>query len=162
MRWRPRPTSAPLGQSDRGAPPLAGPLLSRPISRILSRAVIHLSGLPEPWRATCKRFCSALHQVGFTWPPRHRDAGALLPHHFTLTGLGRCSGPRLRRCHFCGTFPRVSPGRRYRPPCPVMSGLSSKALTSATAQPAPTSIAAARAVSELTYCASDRPPAPGH
>ncbi len=33
----------------------------------------------------------------------------------------------LRRCLFCGTFPRVSPGRRYRPPRPVMSGLSSKA-----------------------------------
>ena len=31
------------------------------------------------------------------------------------------------RCVFCGTVPRVSPGRRYRPPCPVMSGLSSKA-----------------------------------
>src|ERR1700754_4977335 len=30
------------------------------------------------------------------------------------------------RCVFCGTVPRVSPGRRYRPPCPVMSGLSSK------------------------------------
>src|SRR5215207_6015999 len=30
------------------------------------------------------------------------------------------------RCVFCGTFPRVSPGRRYRPPCPAMSGLSSK------------------------------------
>jgi hypothetical protein len=40
------------------------------------------------------------------------------------------------RCDFCGTFPRVSPGRRYRPPCPVMSGLSSKASTSATAWPA--------------------------
>jgi hypothetical protein len=64
--------------------------------------------------------------VGFAWPPRHRDAGALLPHHFTLTGLELCSGSRLRRCHFCGTFPRVSPGRRYQPPCPVMSGLSSK------------------------------------
>jgi len=33
------------------------------------------------------------------------------------------------RCVFCGTFPRVSPGRRYRPPCPVVSGLSSKAMT---------------------------------
>ena len=32
-----------------------------------------------------------------------------------------------RRCVFCGTFPRVSPGRRYRPPCPSMSGLSSRA-----------------------------------
>jgi hypothetical protein len=25
-----------------------------------------------------------LHRVGFAWPPRHRDAGALLPHHFNL------------------------------------------------------------------------------
>jgi hypothetical protein len=28
----------------------------------------------------------ALHLVGFAWPPRHRDAGALLPHHFNLAG----------------------------------------------------------------------------
>ena len=69
----------------------------------------------------------ALYRVGFAQPPRHRDAGALLPHHFTLAGLKLCSGSRLRRCSFCGTFPRVSPGRSYRPPCPVMSGLSSKA-----------------------------------
>jgi len=27
---------------------------------------------------------------------------------------------------FCGTFPRVSPGGRYPPPCPVVSGLSSR------------------------------------
>jgi hypothetical protein len=27
-----------------------------------------------------------LHRVGFAQPPRHRDAGALLPHHFTLAG----------------------------------------------------------------------------
>jgi len=27
----------------------------------------------------------ALHQVGFTQPARHRTAGALLPHLFTLT-----------------------------------------------------------------------------
>jgi len=39
-----------------------------------------------------------------------------------------CDGG-LGRCVFCGTFPRVSPGRRYRPPCPVVSGLSSKAMT---------------------------------
>jgi hypothetical protein len=27
-----------------------------------------------------------LHPVGFAWPPRHRGAGALLPHHFNLAG----------------------------------------------------------------------------
>ena len=31
-----------------------------------------------------------------------------------------------RRCGFCGAFPRVTPGRRYRPPCPVEPGLSSR------------------------------------
>ena len=45
---------------------------------------IHLSGLPGPRRAACMRSCLALHRVGFTQPPRRRDAGALLPHHFTL------------------------------------------------------------------------------
>jgi hypothetical protein len=33
--------------------------------------------------------------------------------------------PRSRRSAFCGTFPRVTPGRCYRPPCPVEPGLSS-------------------------------------
>ena len=34
--------------------------------------------------------------------------------------------PGHRRCGFCGAFPRVTPGRRYRPPCPVEPGLSSR------------------------------------
>ena len=36
--------------------------------------------LAEPGR----RSCLALHRAGFAWPPRRRDAGALLPHHFTF------------------------------------------------------------------------------
>jgi len=35
-------------------------------------------------------------------------------------------GARHRRCHFCCAFPRVTPGRRYRPPCPAEPGLSSR------------------------------------
>jgi NAD(P)-dependent dehydrogenase (short-subunit alcohol dehydrogenase family) len=31
-----------------------------------------------------RRSCLALHRAGFAWPPRHRGAGALLPHHFTF------------------------------------------------------------------------------
>jgi hypothetical protein len=31
---------------------------------------------------------------------------------------------------FCGTFPRVSPGGRYPPPCPSVSGLSSRGFLS--------------------------------
>jgi hypothetical protein len=49
-------------------------------------------------------------------------AGALLPHPFTLT---RHTSPRTGRSAFCGTFPRVAPGGRYPPPCPVEPGLSS-------------------------------------
>ena len=31
-----------------------------------------------------------------------------------------------RRCVFCGTFPSLAAGRRYRPPCPAEPGLSSR------------------------------------
>jgi len=55
---------------------------------------------------------------GLPCAPRRRGAGALLPHHFTVTRQGE-------RCLFCGTFPGVSPGGRYPPPCPVEPGLSS-------------------------------------
>ena len=50
-------------------------------------------------------------------------AGGLLHHRFTLT-------PALPpgRSVFCGTVPRVTPGRRYRPPCPVEPGPSSPGL----------------------------------
>ena len=47
-------------------------------------------------------------------------AGGLLHHRFTLTP-GRVRG----RFAFCGTVPRVTPGRRYRPPCPAEPGPSS-------------------------------------
>jgi hypothetical protein len=51
------------------------------------------------------------------------SAGGLLHHRFTLTvGLAT---PGRRRSVFCGTFPRVAPGRRYRPPCPAEPGPSS-------------------------------------
>ena len=46
------------------------------------------------------------------------SAGGLLHHRFTLT-------PFRGRSVFCGTIPRVTPGRRYRPPCPAEPGPSS-------------------------------------
>ncbi len=48
------------------------------------------------------------------------SAGGLLHRRFTLT-----SGRVRRRSIFCGTVPRVTPGRRYRPPCPAEPGPSS-------------------------------------
>src|SRR5919201_6790795 len=116
----------------------AGVFRSRPVSRILSRATIHLgpalppisSGLPGPGRATCRRSCLALHRVGFTSDaPCHHGAGALLPHHFTLAGeavhvLPLRLGGVVSVALSLG-FPRVGVTDH---PCPVVSGLSSKAL----------------------------------
>ena len=48
--------------------------------------------------------------------------GALLPHRFTLTAPGF---RQARRSAFCCTFPSLTAGRRYRPPCPLEPGLSS-------------------------------------
>src|SRR3954452_21219182 len=67
----------------------------------------------------------------------------------------------LRRCVFCGTFPRVSPGRRYRPPRPVMSGLSSKACAPAAARSARSKLAGRRGMAmephEAVRAAEDTP-----
>ena len=46
--------------------------------------------------------------------------GALLPHHFNLTGP-----EGLRRCIFCGTSHRLTPSRRYLALYPLEPGLSS-------------------------------------
>src|SRR5918994_2038848 len=56
-------------------------------------------------------------------------------------------GRGLGRCVFCGTVPRVSPGRRYRPPCPLMSGLSSKGKPPRTARSAPRTVSATKVCS---------------
>ncbi len=77
---------------------------------------------------------SALHRVGFAWPSCHHDAGALLPHHFTVASgdgvpspeccvisvaLSRGS-PRLDVIQHpalrCPDFPRWARRRLRRPP----------------------------------------------
>ena len=52
---------------------------------------------------------SALHRVGFAWPPCHHDAGALLPHHFTVAAFhdrGRGGRAVSFLWHFPEGFPR--------------------------------------------------------
>jgi hypothetical protein len=118
--------------------------VSRPVGRVLctrSRgpAVIHLGlslptascGLPASiGRATLDRSRRELRSPLDLAPGGvYRaaavtcGAGGLLHHRFTLT-------PALARGRsvFCGTVPRVAPGRRYRPPCPVEPGPSSPGL----------------------------------
>jgi hypothetical protein len=118
--------------------------VSRPVGRVLcarsrGAAVIHL-GLPLPTAS-----CGLPASIGRAALDRSRreprspldlapggvyraaavtcGAGGLLHHRFTLT-------PALAqgRSVFCGTVPRVTPGRRYRPPCPVEPGPSSPGL----------------------------------
>jgi hypothetical protein len=62
-----------------------------------------------------------LLQVGFTEPPQ--SPAALVVSYTTVSPLP--PGHGRGRSAFCGTVPRVAPGRRYRPPCPVEPGPSS-------------------------------------
>src|SRR5512134_2506617 len=96
--------------------PQAGLFRSRPVSRILSWMTISLgrrfpdgsSGAPGSSAGSVDGACFALHRTGFGKPPRHRDAGGLLPHLFTLTlGVsGELFSPLAVSflCHFPSAF----------------------------------------------------------
>src|ERR1700722_15962165 len=122
-----------------------GRWVSRPVGRVLcprlrGAAVIHL-GLPLP-AASCGLPASigraaldrsrreplapllTLLRVGFTKPPQ--SPAALVVSYTAVSPLPRV--PDAGRSVFCGTIPRVTPGRRYRPPCPVEPGPSSPGL----------------------------------
>ena len=148
------PRSAPNGDSDRSTTGQShGWRASRPVGRVLCTRVsgptaIHL-GLPLPAAS-----CGLPASIGRAALERSRreplvplldlapggvylaaavtcGAGGLLHRLFTLT-------PALARGRsvFCGTVPRVTPGRRYRPPCPMEPGPSSPDLTARRDRPA--------------------------
>ena len=120
------------------APANRGPLVSGSMSRILSGAIIYLRE-PKPPGPRSPRSCGlpGSHRAGSTillglapggvYPaaasPR-RWCALTAPFHHCL--FAAHVWPRHRLCRFCGTFPRVSPGGSYPPPCPVVSGLSSR------------------------------------
>ncbi len=118
--------------------------MSRPVSRILfsgalrpSRSVtIHL-GLPSPTGS-----CGLPADSG--GQPSNVRADAATASSWPCSGWGLPSHPGHPGCWwsltppfhpypaklagrsvFCGTVPRVAPGCRWQPPCPVESGLSS-------------------------------------
>ena len=105
---------------------------SRPVSRVLSWAIIHL-GLLSPASSSNLPEDIAGHDIAFLFglapggvyraTSCYQLRGALLPHHFTLTPC-----PALAvagRYLFCCTFRRLTPPRRYLAPCPMEPGLSS-------------------------------------
>jgi hypothetical protein len=151
IRGRPRrPSSRPGALTGAGGPPdragaeigrapRGGSSRSRPVSRIQSGAVIHLAGagalggaaerpcgLPGPHRAGSSVLLGLAPGGVCPDAPRRRDAGALLPHHFTFAcarltccrAIGRVVSVALSR-----GFPRVGVTHR---PCPMVSGLSSR------------------------------------
>jgi len=105
---------------------------SRPVSRVLSWAIIHLgppspaasSNLPESAAGNGIAFLFGLAPGGvYLATDCYQLRGALLPHHFTLTPVPAEAG--AGRYFFCCTFRRLAPPRRYLAPCPVEPGLSS-------------------------------------
>lgn len=148
-RFRPESRGRPKPASGRPASPRGNQEQERkngsqPISRVLSEAgprrarvetVICLgqrlpvasSGLPGSHHATGRR-CSlfGLAPGGVCQAGKVTfAAGELLPRRFTLTSGTRLATDTGWRFVFCGTFPDLATGRRYRPPCPVEPGLSS-------------------------------------
>ena len=94
--------------------------------------VLHLSDLPGSVRPKPRETGSLSFPIwscsarGLPCRGCHHPRGELLPHHFTLTRTRRAG---RRRYVFCGTFPRIAPGGRYPPRCPLESGLSSTHVT---------------------------------
>lgn len=93
---------------------------SGPISRVLLKAIIYLGARVAAWllarypgasRAGPSRPYLRLLRMGFTKPPRCRDAGGLLHHRFSfsLYAPSQYAGGSLL---FCGTFRRVAPPGR--------------------------------------------------
>ena len=109
---------------------------SRPVSRVLSRAAIHLrcasphtcSDLPGRRAGHASQLKAALSPIwscsGWGLPCR----GVLPPARCALTAPFhpcRRRDPALGRSRLCGTFRGLAPPRRYLAPCPVEPGLSS-------------------------------------
>jgi len=88
----------------------------------IGRAALNRSRRPAPLTAAWALL--TLLRVGFTEPPQ--SPAALVVSYTTVSPLPLPSvNGRQRRSVFCGTVPRVTPGRCYRPPCRVEPGPSS-------------------------------------
>ena len=107
-----------------------GEKVSQPVSRVLSRIIIHLDEkspfrLKQPTRKRRGQRHSfpiwSCSEWGLPCHSCYQERGALLPHPFTLTSRGW-------RFPFCCTGRRLTPPRRYLALCPVEPGLSSSPL----------------------------------
>ena len=104
---------------------------ARVVSRIGWRPSIWDDGYPPP-RATYPEAARdepsplylVLLQAGLAQPAGHPTAGALLPHHLTLTAAPKHTKGRVGGVFLCA-FRQVTLPGSYPAPCPAEPGLSS-------------------------------------
>ena len=106
IRWDGSPLAAYLGLL------AVGFTLPRPspVARCALTAPFH------PYRWKCRKFRNRVRPL---------SSGVRYSENQTTTAHSVPAPFPLRRCLFCGTFPRLAPGWRYQSPCPTQSGLSS-------------------------------------
>ncbi len=113
---------------------------SQPISRVLSRAIIHLDNMSPcissnlPGNSADHALCSPIWSCSEWGLPCHKRlpvarCALTAPFHPYLTYHGvrplALTPYKIRRFIFCCTFRRLSPPRRYLALCPMEPGLSS-------------------------------------
>jgi len=104
---------------------------SRPVSRVLSRTIIHL-GYTSPCNSSDLPGSRAGHASaplfglapGGVYPATPVASRAVRSYR-TISPLPALPVGSHRRYLFCGTFRRLTPPRHYLAPCPVEPGLSS-------------------------------------
>ena len=104
---------------------------SRPVSRVLSRTIIHL-GYTSPCISSDLPGSRAGHASaplfglapGGVYPATPVASRAVRSYR-TISPLPGPSEGGHRRFIFCGTFRRLTPPRHYLAPCPLEPGLSS-------------------------------------
>jgi|GEM_PF-5869679 len=114
---------------------------SRPISRVLSCAAIHL-GRVSPHASCDLPGIARAAQHPSIWSCSRRGLPCREPLPVARCALTApfhpCRLERVRRFAFCCTFRRLAPPRDYLAPCPAEPGLSSVHITMHTAAAWPT------------------------
>ena len=120
------PVSRVLSLDKRGGGHFSRTPIARRLQQPTRESVANRTGSRPP-KASCSLFGLAPGGVY----PASRVTSTAVRSYRTISplpdpGSASDADPSHRRCVFCGTFPGLAAGRRYRPPCPAEPGLSSR------------------------------------